>query len=127
LVALQMALAEPDAVAGLILSAAQVRPPAALMGIQQLLFALMPEATLLDSMASDVPTRDDGLLRAAREDASQTGKRGILEAMRATGRANFRSELGKIRKPTLVLCGSKDWANLPAARELARGIAGAEL
>ena len=25
------------------------------------------------------------------------------------------------------LCGSKDWANLPAARDLARGIAGAEM
>jgi 3-oxoadipate enol-lactonase len=127
LVALQMALAEPQVVAGLILSAAQVRPPATLMGFQQLLFAVMPERVLLEGLASDLPTRDEAPLSAAREDARQTGKRGMLQAMRAAGRANFRPALSQIGKPTLVVCGSKDWANLPAARELARGIAGAEL
>ena len=127
LVALQMALAEPQVVARLILSAAQARPPAALMGFQQLLFAVMPEKMLLEGLASDIPTRDEALLSAAREDARQTGKRGMRQAMRAAGRANFRPALSQISKPTLVVCGSQDWANLPAARELARGIAGAEL
>ena len=97
------------------------------MGFQQLLFGLLPEKALLESLSADIPTRDERLLSAAREDAAQTGKRGMLLAMRAAARANFRTGLSRIRKPTLVLCGSKDWANLPAARELAREISRAEL
>ena len=126
-VALQMALTEPGALSGLILSAAQVRPPGLLMGFQQLLFTAIPEKQLVESVATDLPTRDEALLSAAREDAGQTGKRGLMQAMRAAAQANFGPELGTIQTPTLVLCGSKDWPNLPAARELARGIAGAEL
>ena len=127
LVAIQMALDQPTAVASLILSAAQVRPPAALMAFQRLLFAALPEKQLLESLATDIPTRDENLLSAARADAALTGKQGMLQAMWAAAQADFRPALGRIRQPTLVLCGSKDWANLPAARQLAHGIPGAEL
>jgi 3-oxoadipate enol-lactonase len=127
LVAIQMALTGPEAVASLMLSAAQVRPRVVLMAFQQLLFAVMPERQVLESLATDLPTGDPGLLNAAREDARLTGKREMLQAMRAAARANFRPVLRGIQKPTVVLCGSKDWTNLPAARELARSLPHAEL
>ena len=64
---------------------AQVRPPPVLTWFQQLLFACLPEHKLLDGIASDLPSRDASLLAAAREDASLTGKRGLLHALRAAG------------------------------------------
>lgn len=127
LVAIQLGLSVPDRVASLILSAAQVRPPPALMWFQKLLFACVPEARLVEGIASDIPTRDESLLAAAREDARLTGKRGLLQAMGAAGRVDFRAELSRIHAPTLVLCGSRDWPNVGATRELARAIPGASL
>jgi 3-oxoadipate enol-lactonase len=127
LVALQLARDAPDTISHLILSAPQVHPPAMLMAFQGWLFKLMPEKLLLASLATDLPTRDLALLQAAREDALQTGKPGLLEAMRAAAHADFRAGLSNVHRPTLVLCGSRDWPNLPAAREVARTIPGAEL
>jgi 3-oxoadipate enol-lactonase len=49
---------------------------------------------------------------------------GVLDTMRTVG---FRGELAQIASPTLVLCGSKDRPNVPAARQLAVGIPGAQL
>jgi pimeloyl-ACP methyl ester carboxylesterase len=127
LVALQIALDAPDAVSRLILSAPQVHPPVALMAFQQILFRLMPEKPLRASLARDLPTRDEALLQAARDDAALTGKPALLQAMHAAAQADFRGTLHRLHLPTLVLCGSRDWPNLPAAREIARAIPGAEL
>jgi pimeloyl-ACP methyl ester carboxylesterase len=96
------------------------------MAFQNLLFAAMPEKLLLLSLATDLPMRDAELLNAAREDAAQTDKLGLL-ALHAAAGANFRPALREILQPALVLCGSKDWASLPAAKELAQGTLGAEL
>ena len=40
---------------------------------------------------------------------------------------DFTDQLASITVPTLVLCGSKDRPNLPAAHALAEGIPGADL
>ncbi|NTU55928.1 MAG: alpha/beta fold hydrolase [Anaerolineales bacterium] len=127
MVGLQLGLAVPDLVTSLILSGAQVHPPMIVMTLQHLMFTCIPEKQLLKSLATDIPSKDDTLLTAAREDAFLTGKRSILQAMRAAAQANFRPALRRIQTPTLVLCGSKDRVNLPAARELACGIPKAEL
>lgn len=49
---------------------------------------------------------------------------GVLDRMRTV---DFRGELSRTAAPTLVLCVSKDRPNLPAARQLAAGIPGAQL
>ena len=41
--------------------------------------------------------------------------------------SDFRPPLGHIHKPALAVWGSKDWANLRAARALAGAITGAGL
>ena len=51
----------------------------------------------------------------------------MLAVLRAVGETDFRGELARVTAPTLVLCGLKDRPNLPAAKELAAGIPGAEL
>lgn len=51
----------------------------------------------------------------------------MLTLLAEVARADFRPHLARIAAPTLVLCGSRDRANLPAARALATGIPGARL
>lgn len=51
----------------------------------------------------------------------------MLAVVDAVAKTDFSGELVSITVPTLVLCGSRDGANLPAARALARGIPRAEL
>lgn len=51
----------------------------------------------------------------------------MLSVLRAVRHADFSDRLAEVSAPTLVLCGSKDRPNLPAARRLARGIPGARL
>ena len=56
-------------------------------------------------------------------------REGVYRAGRAIfGREDFSAALGKIRAPTLVMCGSEDTATPPArSRAMASRIAGAEL
>lgn len=51
----------------------------------------------------------------------------MLAVVDAVAKTDFSGELASIAVPTLVLCGSKDRANLQAARAFARGIPRAEL
>jgi 3-oxoadipate enol-lactonase len=62
-------------------------------------------------------------------DAVGFSREGVYKAGKAIfQRADFRGELGRIKAPTLVMCGAEDRATSPEhARELAQGIAGAEL
>lgn len=104
--ATRLALDFPDRVASLVLSGSQVRPHPALMLIQRTVVRMLPERT------------------AAGMDLT---KAQWLGALRVVADTDFRSALPTIQAPTLVLCGSRDVANIPAARELAARIPHAEL
>jgi 3-oxoadipate enol-lactonase len=69
------------------------------------------------------------LARRFWNDASGFSREGVYRAGKAIfQRGDFRTELARIRAPTLVLCGSGDRATPPErSREIAAGIAGAEL
>src|SRR5690606_21235349 len=51
----------------------------------------------------------------------------FLQIIDAAGRVDLTDSLPRIAAPTIVLCGSRDRPNLPAARRLAEGIPDAEL
>jgi 3-oxoadipate enol-lactonase len=127
IISLQIALDDPPLVRSLILSGAQVRPHPVLMVAQRLVLTCIPEKRLLTNLIDFVPKGETGLSAAAREDAQQTGKAGLLATMREMSKTNFRPRLHEIAMPVLVLCGAKDRWNLKAARELATAIPAAEL
>lgn len=106
MVATQVALDHPDRVASLVLSGGQVRPPRALMVLQSAILRVLPARVVAP----------DG-----------TDKRRVLAVLREVADIDFRPGLTTIDAPTLVLCGSKDVANLRAARALAAGIPDARL
>jgi 3-oxoadipate enol-lactonase len=106
MLATQLTITHPERVASLVLSGGQVHPPRALMALQAGLTRVLPRRVIAP----------DG-----------TSRRRILAVQRALARVDFRGRLGDITVPTLVLCGSRDVANLPAARALAAGIPGARL
>ena len=106
MVATQVALDHPDRVASLVLSGGQVRPPRALMALQSAILRVLPARVVAP----------DG-----------TDKRRVLAVLREVADIDFRPGLTTIDAPTLVLCGSKDVANLRAARALAAGIPDARL
>ncbi len=105
-VATRLAAAHSDRAASLTLSAGQVRPNRAVMRLQRLVLGALPER-----LAS----------------APGAGKARMLEVLSVVADLDLRPELASIVAPTLVLCGGRDRANLPAARQIASGIRGAEL
>ena len=88
------------------LSPWQVNPIPVLMKVQNAIMLLLPARVVAQS---------------------DMGKQRMLAVLRAVGQTDFRAELAQISAPTLVLCGAKDRPNIPAAKELAAGITGAEL
>lgn len=106
MVATQCALDFPDRVASLVLSGGQVHPNPALMKFQGALMRALPERLVT---------------------APGLGKRRMLQVVDAVARTDFRGDLSRIATPTLVMCGLKDRANVPAARQLAEGIPDARL
>ena len=106
MVATQLVIDHPDRVASLVLSGSQVAPNQAMMAVQRGVIRMFPERT----------AEGFGLT-----------KKSWLGVLREIAAVDYRENLGDIDVPTLVLCGSRDVANLPAARLLARSIPGAEL
>lgn len=106
MVATRFAIDYPKRVASLVLSGSQVHPNQALMKVQNTIMRVFPARLV------------------ARPGMS---KRRLLAVLRAVSETDFRGELTQITAPTLVLCGLKDRPNIPAAKDLAAGIAGAEL
>lgn len=106
MVATRFVIDYPDRVSSLVLSGSQVHPNPALMRVQNAIMRVLPAKLVAQPGMS---------------------KQRMLAVLDAVGQTNFRSELSQIRVPTLVFCGEKDRANIPAARELAAGISGAEL
>ena len=106
MIATRFAIDYPDRVASLVLSGSQVHPNPALMKVQNTIMRLLPARLVAQPGMS---------------------KQRMLAVLRAVGQTDFRAELAQISAPTLVLCGMKDRPNILAAKELAAGIAGAEL
>lgn len=106
MIALQTAVDHPDRVTSLVLAAGQVKPPRLLMSAQLAVMRLLPERVVSSGEAS---------------------KAQMLAVLRAVADTDLTGALASVRIPTLVLCGARDRANLPAARVLATGIPGARL
>ena len=96
--ALNYAVDYPEKVGSLVLIAAQYKMPKRLLKFQNFLFKIMPKNAFSDM----------GLSKA---DAA-----GLCKTM---AYLDFGGSLGKIKCPTLIVCGEKDRANIKASRELA--------
>lgn len=103
---LDLAIRHPHMVRSLFLSAPQARPPRALMRIQSVLMRVLPERLVCPP---------------------QISKQQVLEILRQISAIDFEPELGNITVPTTIACGSKDRANLPAARTISQQIPPARL
>lgn len=103
---LDLAIRHPRMVRSLFLSAPQARPPRALMCIQSVLMRVLPERLVCPP---------------------QISKQQLLEILRQISAIDFEPELGNITVPTTIACGSKDRANLPAARTISQQIPHARL
>lgn len=106
MIAFRIAVDHPERVRSLTLAAGQVKPPRVLMAIQSIAMRVLPEKLV-------APV---GVSRAQ-----------MLAVVEAVAEVDLSGELASVVAPTLVLCGSKDRANLPAARTFAKGIPDAEL
>ena len=106
MVATRLAADHPERVRRLVLIAGQVRPPRALMRVQSAALRLVPRSRFADSGVS---------------------KERLLRTLDTFRDMDLTDALPRITAPTLVLVGSRDKVNLPAARALADGIAGASL
>lgn len=102
MLAMAYTIAHPDRVRGLVVSAPQVRPSPAIMLFEQAAVRLLPEGWL--GLPADL------------------GRARVLEILKVTSRIDFRRSLPDIQVPVLAICGSKDTANLAAARAVADGV-----
>lgn len=98
MVGLQLAADFPERVHRLVLIGGQVRPPRAALAVQRRLMRLMPRERFL------------------RADVS---KERVLQLLDMLREVNLTEAAGQVRVPTLVLCGARDRAHLPASRLLA--------
>ncbi|MGJ3508108.1 alpha/beta fold hydrolase [Enemella sp. A6] len=105
-VALQAAMDYPDRVSKLVVCAAQVAPPKAVLVAQRAMLRMVPRRKLADKALD---------------------KDKLLAVLKEFGKLDISGRLGEVRVPTRVLIGADDRANKPAARLIAHRIAGAEL
>lgn len=126
-VALQVAFAEPDRVASLLLSGAPVRLPPANLLLQRAATAVLPLGSTAAMSVRVIRPADQRDADALVADIVQAGRATQSRVLRELARYDPLSRLPEIKAPTLVCCGSQDKANLPSARLLAAHIDGAEL
>jgi pimeloyl-ACP methyl ester carboxylesterase len=105
MVALQVAVSEPDRVAGLVLSGAFAAPGRLALKLQKSLIRVMPNRALADSGA----TKDD-----------------LVRALDLMATSDFGTRLGEITVPVLVVAGAAD-PGIVAARRLAADLPDARL
>ena len=126
IVALLTALEHPGQVRSLVLSAGVAYPPR-WFALQRAMARLIPERLLARMLAGTYSGGTAEHRQVAEEDLRCCGKATYLASLREISRIDLRPRLARIAVPTLVLCGSKDRANIPLSRELAAGIPGANL
>lgn len=103
--ALQYTLNDPQSVKSVILIAPQYKMPKLLLGIQNIIFRILPQAAF-DSMGFS--KKDMILLTASMKEI------------------DFTPMLSSIICPSFIICGQKDKANLNAARALSNAIPNAK-
>lgn len=106
ILALQYTIEHPDRVQALALIGIQYAMPKGMLRLQNALFRLMPERSF-----SGMGMR----------------KKGTIALCRSMMDLDFTAGLGKVRCPTLILCGEKDKTNRKAAQGLKDGIPNSEL
>lgn len=104
--ALNYAIEYPCRVNSLVLIAAQYKMPKGLLRFQNLIFRVMPNSMFVKT----------GLV-----------KRDFLKLCKSMMELNFSDSIHTVFCPTLVICGSKDSANMRASEKLANGIRNARL
>jgi 3-oxoadipate enol-lactonase len=125
-VALLACLEHPTQVAWLVLSAGLARPPR-WFALQRAIARITPEAMLTRLLAGTYSGGSASHGGAAAEDFRRCGKSTYLAGLRELSALDLRPRLSRVRVPTLVLCGSRDRANIPLSRGLAAGIPTAHL
>lgn len=106
MLALRTVVEHPDRVASLVLSGGQINPPHVVLALQSVLTRVLPARVIAPNGMS---------------------KRRALAALAEVSRVDFRAQLPSVEVPALVLCGSRDLVNLPAARATAAGLPNARL
>lgn len=97
-IALNIALTHPDRVSSLFVSAPQAKPPRLLMSLQKTLIRVLPTKWVCPPQLSKPQLVD------------------VLDSLKGL---DLISQLPALSMPVTVVCGSKDKANLPAARKIA--------
>ena len=97
-IALNIALTHPDKVSSLFVSAPQAKPPKLLMNLQKTLMRVLPTKWVCPP---------------------QLSKPELLGVFNSLKDLDLTSQLPSLSMPVTVVCGSKDKANLPAARKIA--------
>lgn len=97
--ALQIAISHPDKVVSLFISAPQAKLPQLLMSLQRVLMRLLPAKWVCPPQLSKAELF------------------GVLDSLKYL---DLTSQLSALRIPVTVVCGSRDKANLPASRKIAR-------
>lgn len=106
IVGLHLAAKYPDRVDSLFLSAPQAKLPKFLMSVQNLLMRVLPAKAVCPPHLN------------------KSDMRGVVASLR---NLDLTSELGSLTMPITLACGSKDYANLKAARSIAAAIPHAQL
>jgi pimeloyl-ACP methyl ester carboxylesterase len=126
-VALEVALAEPDRVAGLLLAGAMVRVPRAALALQRAVTAVLPLAATSRVSASVVGPPDPVDRAAFTADIRRAGKRTQADALRELAGRDLVPRLPTVTAPTLLCYGGTDRTNLPSAALLAEHLPNATL
>ena len=97
-IALKIAVTHPGKVSSLFVSAPQAKPPKLLMNLQKTLMRVLPTKWVCPPQLSKPELV------------------GVLDSLKGL---DLTSQLPTLSMPVTVVCGSKDKANLPAARKIA--------
>ncbi|HEX6444241.1 MAG TPA: alpha/beta fold hydrolase [Streptosporangiales bacterium] len=126
-VAMRVALAEPERVAGLLLSGTPLRFSRVVLAVQRAMTALLPIATTAATSARLTRPADQRDADALVADVIAAGKRTQAQALRELTGQDLTPRLPEIKARTLVCCGGEDRANLASARLLADRLPNATL
>jgi pimeloyl-ACP methyl ester carboxylesterase len=125
-VALLAYLNNPTRVSSLVLSGGLAHAPR-WVAVQRALALMTPEPLLARMLRGAYSGGSSDHVQAAEEDFRRCGKRTYTAGLAELSKIDVRPRLSQVEVPTLVLCGTKDRANIPLSKELAAGIPSAEL